>query len=134
MESDVRSYVDSFSVCQQYKRLPAGQPGKLTPIPLPETIFLAIGVDYIGHVSITTAGNRYIIVAVEYLSKYLEVAAVLTLPSCHLTDFLKLRFEWRHGLPKKIISGRATTFCSRELRNYLSTAGVRRHYTSAFHP
>lgn len=102
MESNVRSYVASCEVCQQYKRLPGCQPGLLTPIPLPETIFHTVGIDYIGPLPITTAGNRYIIVAVEYLSKYVEVAAVPSIAAGHLIDFLKLRFEWRHGLPKKI--------------------------------
>ncbi|KAH6931133.1 hypothetical protein HPB50_022329 [Hyalomma asiaticum] len=44
------------------------------------------------------------------------------------------RFEWRHGLPSKLVSDRSTTFRSRELRTYLERAGVEHHFASAYHP
>lgn len=134
MQSNVRSYVASCEACQQFKRLPGCQPGLLTPVEIPEDIFHTVGIDYIGPLPTSTAENRYIIVAVDYLSKYVEATAVPSLAYTHLVDFLQHRFEWRHGLPKKLISDRATTFRSRGLRKYLSTAGVQHHYTSAFHP
>uniref|UniRef100_A0A131YNJ2 Tick transposon n=1 Tax=Rhipicephalus appendiculatus TaxID=34631 RepID=A0A131YNJ2_RHIAP len=134
MERSVQSYVASCEVCQKHKRRPGCQPGLLTPIPLPDTIFNTIGIDHVGPLPTTTAGNRYIVVAVDHLSKFVEVAAVPSLAAGFVIKFLRDRFEWKHGLPKKIISDRATTYRSRELRSYLRNAGVEHHFTSAYHP
>lgn len=37
-------------------------------------------------------------------------------------------------MPKKLISGRASTFRSRELRCFLRQAGVQHHFSSPYHP
>lgn len=70
----------------------------------------------------------------DHLSKFVEVAAVPSLAAGFVIKFLQDRFEWKHGLPKKIISDRATTYRSRELRSYLRNAGVDHQFTSAYHP
>lgn len=80
------------------------------PIPLPEAIFDTVGTDHIGPLPTTAAGNRYNLVAIGYLSKFMEVTAVPSLATSFIISFLQHRFEWRHGLPKKLISDRATTF------------------------
>lgn len=81
MHSQIRAYVASCEVCQQYKRITGSRPCLLTPIPTPETAFHTIGIDHVGPLPTTAGGNRYIIVALDYLSKYVEVAA-RTLYSC----------------------------------------------------
>lgn len=134
MDRSVRSYVASCKVCQQHKRRPGCQPGLLTPITPPETIFHTVGIDHIGPFPTSAAGNRYIIVAVDYLSRFIEVAAVPSLAASCVINFLRDHFEWRHGLPKKLISDRSTTFRSRELRTYLRQAGVEHHFAAAYHP
>lgn len=134
MYKSVRSYVASCEVCQQHKRRVGGQHGFLTPIKPPETIFHPLGIDHIGPLPMTAAGNRYIILAVDHLSKFVEVAAVPSLAASYVIRFLRERFEWRHGLPNKLISDRSATFRSRELHNYLQQVGVEHHFASAYHP
>ena len=104
MERSVQLYVASCEVCQKHKRRPGCQHGLLTPITLPDTIFSTIGIDHVGPLPTTAAGNRYIIVAVDHLSKFVEVAAVPYLAAGFVIKFLQDRFEWKHGLPTKIIS------------------------------
>lgn len=134
MSKSVRDYVASCEICQRHKRLPGCQPGLLTPIPPPATIFHTVGIDHVGPLPTTAAGNRYILIAVDHLSKFVEVATVPSLAPSYVTRFLRDRFELRHGLPNKLISDRAPTFRSSELRAYLRHARVEHHYASAYHP
>lgn len=88
MQCTVHSYVASCAPCQQFNRLPVCQPRLLTPVEIPDQIFHMVGIDNIGPLLATTAENRYIIVAVDYLLKYMEVAAVPLLACVHLVVHL----------------------------------------------
>lgn len=84
MDKNVRSYVASCEACPQHKRRPVGQHGFLTPITLPATVFPTLGIGHIGPLPLSAAGNRFIIVAVDYLSKFVEVAAVPSLAATYV--------------------------------------------------
>lgn len=70
----------------------------------------------------------------DYLLKYVEIAAVPSLAASHVIEFLKTNFQWRHRMPKKVISDRSKTFRSRQLRSFLHRAEVGHHFASSYHP
>lgn len=70
----------------------------------------------------------------DYLLKYVEIAAVPSLAASHVIEFLKTNFQWRHRMPKKLISDRSTTFRTRQLRSFLHRAEVGHHFASSYHP
>ncbi|GKD61717.1 reverse transcriptase domain-containing protein [Tanacetum coccineum] len=71
-------------------------------------IFDVWGIDFMGPFS-SSRGNKYIIVAVDYLSKWVEVKALLTNDARVVVKFLKSLFA-RFGTPRAIISDRGTHF------------------------
>ncbi|GJR71682.1 reverse transcriptase domain-containing protein [Tanacetum coccineum] len=56
-------------------------------------------------------GNKYILVAVDYLSKWVEAKALPTNDARVVVKFLKSLFS-RFGAPRAIISDRGTHFCN----------------------
>nr|GEZ05603.1 reverse transcriptase domain-containing protein [Tanacetum cinerariifolium] len=56
-------------------------------------------------------GNKYILVAVDYLSKWVKAKALPTNDVRVVVKFLKSLFSW-FGTPKAIISDRGTHFCN----------------------
>lgn len=70
----------------------------------------------------------------DYFLKYVEIAAVPSLAASHVIEFLKTNFQWRHRMPKKLISDRSKTFRSRQLRSFLHRAEVGHHFASSYHP
>ncbi len=66
MAKDVNQYIAAYYQCQMKK--PMQKINELHPIPS-SRLFNRWGVDVVGPLLITLKGNRYIIVAVEYLSK-----------------------------------------------------------------
>nr|GEY01927.1 reverse transcriptase domain-containing protein [Tanacetum cinerariifolium] len=78
-------------------------------------------------------GNKYILVAVDYLSKWVETKALLTNDARVVVKFLKSLFS-RFGTPKAIISDRGTHFCNDQFAKVMSKYGVTHRLSTAYHP
>ncbi|GJU32408.1 reverse transcriptase domain-containing protein [Tanacetum coccineum] len=73
-------------------------------------IFDVWGIDFMGPFP-SSRGNKYILVAVDYLSKWVEAKALPTNDARVVVKFLKSLFA-RFGTPRVIISDRRTHFCN----------------------
>nr|GEW43818.1 reverse transcriptase domain-containing protein [Tanacetum cinerariifolium] len=78
-------------------------------------------------------GNKYILVAVDYLSKYVVAKALLTNDARVVVKFLNSLFS-RFGTPKAIISDRGTHFCNDQFAKVMSKYGVTHRLSTAYHP
>nr|GEW03523.1 reverse transcriptase domain-containing protein [Tanacetum cinerariifolium] len=77
--------------------------------------------------------NKYILVAVDYLSKWVEAKALPTNDAREVVKFLKSLFT-RFGTPKAIISDRETHFCNDQFAKVMSKYGVTHCLSTAYHP
>nr|GEZ44975.1 reverse transcriptase domain-containing protein [Tanacetum cinerariifolium] len=78
-------------------------------------------------------GNKCILVAVDYLSKWVEAKALPTNDARVVVKFLKSLFS-RFGTPKAIISDRGTHFCNDQFSRVMAKYGVTHHLSTAYHP
>nr|GEV32339.1 DNA-directed DNA polymerase [Tanacetum cinerariifolium] len=76
-------------------------------------IFDIWGIDFMGPIP-SSKGNNYILVAVDYLSKWVEANALPTNDAKFVVKFLKSLFS-RFGIPQEIFSDRGTHFCNDQL-------------------
>nr|GFB64719.1 reverse transcriptase domain-containing protein [Tanacetum cinerariifolium] len=81
----------------------------------------------------SSKGNKYILVAVDYLSKWVEAKALPTNDARVVVKFLKSLFS-RFGTPKAIISDRGTYFCNDQFLRVMSKYGVTYRLSTAYHP
>ncbi|GKC97451.1 reverse transcriptase domain-containing protein [Tanacetum coccineum] len=77
--------------------------------------------------------NKYILVAVDYLSKWVEVKALPTNDAQVVCKFLKSLFP-RFGIPRAIISDRGTHFCSDQFAKVMLKYGVTHRLSTAYNP
>nr|GFA17808.1 reverse transcriptase domain-containing protein [Tanacetum cinerariifolium] len=95
-------------------------------------IFNVWGIDFMGPFS-SSRGNKYIIVAIDNLSKWVE-AKVLPINDARVVmKFLKSLFT-RFGTPRAIISDRGTHFCNDQFANIMLKYGVTHRLSTAYHP
>ncbi|GJU08794.1 reverse transcriptase domain-containing protein [Tanacetum coccineum] len=78
-------------------------------------------------------GNKYILVAVDYLLKWVEAKALPTNDARVVVKFLKSLFA-RFGTPRAIISDRGTHFCNDQFYIVMSKYGVTHRLATAYHP
>ncbi|GJS87440.1 reverse transcriptase domain-containing protein [Tanacetum coccineum] len=95
-------------------------------------IFDVWGIDFMGPFS-SSRGNKYILVAVDYLSKWVEAKALPTNDARVVVKFLKSLFA-RFGTPRAIISDRGTHFCNDKFAKVMSKYGVTHRLSTAYHP
>ncbi|GJS12383.1 reverse transcriptase domain-containing protein [Tanacetum coccineum] len=81
----------------------------------------------------SSRGNKYILVAVDYLSKWVEAKALPTNDARVVVKFLKSLFA-RFGTPRAIISDRGTHFCNDQFAKVMSKYGVTHRLATAYHP
>nr|GEY37973.1 reverse transcriptase domain-containing protein [Tanacetum cinerariifolium] len=81
----------------------------------------------------SSKGNKYILVAVDYLSKWVKAKALPTNDARVIVKFLKSLFS-RFGTPKAIISDRGTHFCNDQFARIMSKYGVTHRLSTAYHP
>ncbi|GJX45837.1 reverse transcriptase domain-containing protein [Tanacetum coccineum] len=95
-------------------------------------IFDVWGIDFMGPFP-SSRGNKYILVAVDYLSKWVEAKALPTNDARVVVKFLKSLFA-RFGTPRAIISDRGTHFCNDKFAKVMSKYGVTHRLSTAYHP
>ncbi|GJU16526.1 reverse transcriptase domain-containing protein [Tanacetum coccineum] len=78
-------------------------------------------------------GNKYILVAVDYILKWVEAQALPTNDARIVIRFLRRLFA-RFGVPKALISDRGTHFCNSQLEKALQKYGVTHKLSTAYHP
>ncbi|GJW24824.1 reverse transcriptase domain-containing protein [Tanacetum coccineum] len=94
-------------------------------------IFDVCGIDFMGPFPYSR-GNKYIIVAVDYLSKWVEAKALPTNDARVVVKFLKSLFA-RFGTPRAIISDRGTHFCNDQFAKVMLKYGVTHRLSTAYH-
>nr|GFC89752.1 reverse transcriptase domain-containing protein [Tanacetum cinerariifolium] len=90
------------------------------------------GIDFMGPFS-SSRGNRYILVAVDYLSKWVEAKALPTNDVRVVVKFLKSLFA-RFGTPRAIISDHGTHFCNDKFAKVMFKYVVTYRLATAYHP
>ena len=104
----------------------------LTPILIIE-IFDCWGLDFMGPFP-PSCGYLYILLAVDYVSKWVEAIPTRTNDHKVVLKFLKEHIFSRFGVPRAIISDGGLHFCNRPFANLLKKYGVTHKVSTAYHP
>ncbi|KAK4383183.1 hypothetical protein Sango_2800300 [Sesamum angolense] len=79
-------------------------------------------------------GKTYIILGVDYVSKWVKAKATRIDDARTVIDFLKANIFSRYGMPRAIISDRETHFCNKMVSALLKKYNVTHRVSNAYHP
>ena len=82
----------------------------------------------------SSCGNTYILVAVDYVSKWIEVKTTTTCESKEVAKFLKDNIFNRYGVPRANISDQGTHFCNRTIEALMKKYDVHHRVSTPYHP
>ncbi|GJW26772.1 reverse transcriptase domain-containing protein [Tanacetum coccineum] len=128
---DAHTMIKSCDTCQRQGKISQRDEMPQNAIQVCE-IFDVWGIDFMGPFP-SSRGNKYILVAVDYLSKWVEAKALPTNDARVVVKFLKSLFA-RFGTPRAIISDRGTHFCNDQFAKVMSKYGVTHRLATAYHP
>ncbi|GJX78107.1 reverse transcriptase domain-containing protein [Tanacetum coccineum] len=128
---DAYELIKSYDACQRQGKISHRDEMPQNAIQVCE-IFDVWGIDFMGPFP-SSRGNKYILVAVDYLSKWVEAKALPTNDARVVVKFLKSLFS-RFGAPRAIISDRGTHFCNDKFDKVMSKYGVTHRLSTAYHP
>ena len=104
----------------------------LNPIIVCE-IFDVWGIDFMGPFP-NSFGKFYILLACDYVSKWVEGKATKSDDAKTVVEFVKTNIFCRFGVPKALISDKGTHFCNKALATLLKKYGVRHKVSTPYHP
>ncbi|XP_057774478.1 uncharacterized protein LOC130993565 [Salvia miltiorrhiza] len=129
---DSYNFCKNCDKCQRTGNISSRNEMPQVPILVCE-IFDVWGMDFMGPFP-SSFGNSYILLAVDYVSKWVEVKATRTNDSKVVAGFLKANIFNRFGVPRAIISDQGTHFCNRTLEALFKKYGVHHRVATAYHP
>ncbi|KAM0997088.1 hypothetical protein ACFX2C_007009 [Malus domestica] len=96
-------------------------------------IFDVWGIDFMGPFP-SSYGFTYILLAVDYVSKWVEAKATRTNDSKVVADFIRTNIFARFGMPQVIISDGGSHFCNRTIEALLRKYSVTHKVSTPYHP
>jgi len=132
MDKDISRYCQQCLTCQRFK----GRGHPLTPLrryPVPEEPFQTLAMDLMGPFPLTEAGNKYILVITDFLTRF---AVVEALPDKTAEAVAKSIYGifLQYGVPKTVLTDQGREFRNKFLRCMAKTLGFDHHQIVAYHP
>jgi hypothetical protein len=129
---DTLAFCRSCDRCQRLGALTRKHEMPQTSI-LTVEVFDCWGIDFMGPFP-NSHGFLYILLAVDYVSKWVEAIPTKTNDHLVVLAFLKDNILARFGMPKAIISDQGTHFCNKPFEALMKKYGVTHKTTTAYHP
>lgn len=95
-------------------------------------VFDVWGINFMGPFP-SSNRNKYILVTVDYISKWVKAQALLSNDARTVVIFLRWLLAW-FGTLRIIISDRGTHFCNAQLEKILKRFGVHHRLANQYHP
>ncbi|GJR42661.1 reverse transcriptase domain-containing protein [Tanacetum coccineum] len=109
MHADARKMIKEFRDCQVHRPVPRNPQQKLTPIISPWP-FYKWGIDIAGPFPEGPVKVKFLIVAIDYFTKWIEAKPVATITGNQIKKFVWDNIVCRFGLPGEIISDNGKQF------------------------
>jgi len=134
METDCIKYVQKCHQCQIHADMIRVRPNELNATSLPWP-FSSWGMDVIGPIEHDASnGHRFILVAIDYITKWVEVASYKAVTKKVVADFVRYRIVCRFGLPKSIITDNAANLNSDMMKAMCETFKIKHRNSTAYEP
>ena len=133
MQVDAAEIVKRCDKCQRYgnvQRLPAE---RLTTIASPWP-FAQWGIDIVGPLPPGKGQVKFLLVAIDYFTKWVEAEALATITKARIQSFMWKNIICRFGIPLVIISNNGRQFDSQGFREFCSNLGIKNQFSSSGHP
>ncbi|GJV06615.1 reverse transcriptase domain-containing protein [Tanacetum coccineum] len=92
------------------------------------------GIDIAGPFPVAAGGLKFLIVAIDYFTKWIEARAVATITGNQVKRFVWDNIVCRFGLPGEIVSDNGKQFCDNPFKDWCARLSITQRFASVKHP
>jgi len=134
MENDCCKHVRKCQRCQIYADNINVSPTALNVLSAPWP-FSMWGIDVIGAIEPKASnGHRFILVAIDYFTKWVEAASYANVTRKLVVKFIKKELICRYGIPERIITDNATNLNNQMVSELYEEFKIKHHNPSPYRP
>ncbi|XP_016164307.1 uncharacterized protein LOC107606801 [Arachis ipaensis] len=133
MMADSKEFVRRCKRCQEnsnFHKAPATKLSLLTA----SRPFSQWGIDLLGPFPVGPAQVKYLIVAIDYYTKWVEAEPLASISSANCRKFMWRHVIARFEIPEVIISDNGTQFTDKKFGKFLAGLGIKQKFSSVEHP
>ncbi|GAU34822.1 hypothetical protein TSUD_394480 [Trifolium subterraneum] len=131
MQNDAKDHVLKCDKCHGDMHLAPAHELKALISPWP---FSWWGMDILGPFPTAARQVKYLIVAVDYFTKWIEVELLAKIGASHILRFFKRNVLARFRIPQVVVTDNGTQFTNKKFQEFLARVGTTQHFTSVEHP
>jgi len=133
MQKDAHAYIKACNKCQRFGNLIRQPMEELTPMTTP-WLFAQWGSDIMGPFLTAIRQLKFLVVGIDYFTKWVEAEALATITEKNVRSFLWKNIICRYGIPKVLVSDNGKQFNNDAFKDFFSQLGIKNHYSSPTHP
>ncbi|KAI3446714.1 hypothetical protein Pfo_003379 [Paulownia fortunei] len=133
IQNDARELVMRCRACQEHANIQHRPAAPLHPIESPYP-FAQWGMDIVGPFPPATGQRNFLIVTVDYFTKWVEAEPLARITEKEVIKFLWKNVICRFGIPRALISDNGTQFTGAKIREWCQGLSIKQFFTSVGNP
>nr|KYP33710.1 Transposon Ty3-I Gag-Pol polyprotein [Cajanus cajan] len=133
LKTDCMDYVKKCIQCQKHGNLIHASAEQLHSISSPWP-FALWGMDILGPFPLAKGQCKFLLVAVDYFTKWIEAEPLATITTSNVQKFLWKSIVTRFRIPYAIITDNGLQFADHKFNKFLKDLGIKHRFTSVEHP
>ena len=130
---DATDLVKKCRICQEHAKISRLPSEPLTSVTSPWP-FQQWGLDILGPLPIGKGQCKFIIVVVDYFTKWAEAEPLATITEKKIRNFVWRAVICRFGIPRALVSDNGKQFDNAKFRDFCAELGIKNYYSSPTHP
>jgi hypothetical protein len=119
--------------CQRFAKLQTNPPAELSSVSSPWP-FAQLGVDIIGPMPTGKGNCKFLVVAVDYFTKWAEAGPLTTITTGAIKNFFWKAITCRFGIPYTLVTDKGTQFDCRPFQEWCAELKISHFFSSVYHP
>uniref|UniRef100_A0A2N9HRX3 Uncharacterized protein n=1 Tax=Fagus sylvatica TaxID=28930 RepID=A0A2N9HRX3_FAGSY len=133
MQADASRFVQHCDKCQHFANLVHSPPEALVPMTAPWP-FAQWGLDIMGAFPIGRRQLKFLVVAIDYFTKWVEAEPLATITEKNVQNFVWKAVICRFEIPRVLVSDNGKQFDNPRFKQFSQELGIHNHYSSPGHP
>nr|KYP73029.1 Transposon Ty3-I Gag-Pol polyprotein [Cajanus cajan] len=133
LREDCVKFVKHYVSCQRHGNLIHASAEELHGISSPWP-FAMWGMDILGPFPIAKGQCKFLLVAVDYFTKWVEAEPLASITTANVQKFLWKNIITRFGIPYALVTDNGLQFTDQKLNRFIQDLGIKHRFTSVEHP